>query len=173
MNIQDYFSSFMFYLYSFIEDNMIGYLRIEYFQGAMHFDVEEGLSHIPITGYMEIPDVDGISEDKMCEYLNSAELKRASESLDRIKGILKKIPESKMYQNKKGYYENVIGKYIDWYEMNGIQLTDTTGTLNAVEKSIAIDKPKMKTRPKDPNRDEMIKQLNKQYYGLRKDTQQK
>ena len=142
MDVERYFRSFNFKLHQILQDAMIGYLDIEYKQGAMHFDVEEGLSNIPITAYMDIPDIDEVSEEEICNYLNSAELKRAKQSLNSINKKLKELPGSIDFQNKKTYYENVIGEYLNWYEINGIDPIDTTGS------NADADKPKKKTRPK-------------------------
>ena len=161
MDVEGYFRSFNFKLHQFLQDTMIGYLDIEYLQGAMHFDVEEGLSNIPITAYMDIPDIDGVSEEEICNYLNSAEMKRAKLSLNSIKAKLKKLPGNIDIQNKKTYYENIIGEYLNWYEINGIDPIDTT-VLNT-----DADKPKKKTRPKDPKRDKNIQKLRKRYHELR------
>ena len=169
MDVEDYFRSLTFKLHQLLEDGMIGYLDIEYRNGAMHFDVEEDLSHIPITAYMDIPDTDEVAEEEICVYLNSAELKRAKQSLNSIKANLKKLPGSIDFQNKKTYYENVISEYLNWYEINGIDPIDTTGS------NTDADKPKEKTRPKDPKRDKNIQKLRKRYYefrekkGLKKD----
>ena len=62
MDVEGYFRSFNFTLHQFLQDGMIGYLNIEYRNSGMHFDVEEGLSHIPITAYMNIPDIDEVAE---------------------------------------------------------------------------------------------------------------
>ena len=91
MDVEGYFRSFNFTLHQFLQDGMIGYLNIEYRNAAMHFDVEEDLSHIPITAYMEIPDIDEVAEEEICGYLNLAELKRAKQSLNSIKAKLKKL----------------------------------------------------------------------------------
>ena len=160
MDIEGYFRSFNFKLHQFLQDAMIGYLDIEYLQGAIHFDVEEGLSDIPLTAYMDIPDIDGVSEEEICNYLNSAELKRAKQSLNSIKAKLKKLPGQIDFQNKKTYYEYVIGEYINWYEINGIDPIETTGS------NTDADKPKKKTRPKDLKRDKNNQKLQKRYYEL-------
>ena len=161
MDVEGYFRSFNFTLHQFLQDAMIGYLDIEYLQGAMHFDVEEGLSNIPITAYMDIPDIDGVSEEEICNYLNSAELKRATQSLNSIKAKLKKFPGSIDFQNKKTYYENVIGEYLNWYEINEIDPIDTT------ESNEDADKSKKNGRPIDPNRKAKLQKLHNCYYELR------
>ena len=169
MDVEGYFRSFNFTLHQFFQDGMIGYLNIEYRNSAMHFDVEEGLSHIPITAYMNIPDIDEVAKEEICVYLNSAELKRAEQSLNSIKAKLKKLPRNITFQKNKTYYENVIGKYLNWYEINGIDPIDIT------ESNSDAAKPRKNTRPKDPNRQEKIQKLHIRYFelnnkqGLKKD----
>jgi len=124
MNIEDYFDTFRFILYQFIEDNELGYLWIEYSSGKICFDVAKGLAHIPISSYGEIPKIDGVSEENILEHLNSLELKRAKEALGKVKTILKEIPSSKDHISQRKYYENVIGEYLIWYDRNGLECGD-------------------------------------------------
>jgi hypothetical protein len=141
MDVEDYFRSLTFKLHQLLEDGMIGYLDIEYRNGAMHFDVEEDLSHIPITAYMDIPDTDEVAEEEICVYLNLAELNRAKQSLNSIKAKLKELPGSINFQNKKTYYENVIGEYSSWFEKHDLDDGITVIKINKTDAlwSIADD----------------------------------
>ena len=166
MNIEDYFDTFRFILYQFIEDNMLGYLWIVYSSGKICFDVTNGLAPIPISSYGEIPKIDGISEENILEHLNSLELKRAKEALRKVKIILKEIPSSKDHISQRKYYENVIGEYLIWYDRNGLQPKHST-ILSAgeeIQKDQPIHKPSKGGRPPDPKIAERNEKIRKEYY---------
>ena len=88
-------------------------------------------------------------------------MKRAKLSLNSIKEKLKKLPGNIDFQSKKTYYENVIGEYLRWYEINRIDPIDTTGS------NTDADKPKKKTKPKDPKLGARKQRLRKRFYELR------
>jgi len=166
MNIEDYFDTFRFILYQFIEDNELGYLWIVYSSGKICFDVEKGLAHIPISSYGEIPKIDGISEENILEHLNSLELKRAKEALGKVKTILKEIPSSKDHISQRIYYENVIGEYLIWYDQNGLQPKHPTilSTAGDIQKAKSKHKSNKGGRPPNPQIAERNAKIRKEYY---------
>ena len=166
MDGEDYFDTFRFILYQFIEDNELGYLWIVYSSGKICFDVANGLAPIPISSYGEIPKIDGVSEENILEHLNSLELKRAKEALRKVKIILKEIPSSKDHISQRKYYENVIGEYLIWYDRNGLQPKHST-ILSAgeqIQKDQPIHKPSKGRRPPDPQIAERNAKIRKEYY---------
>ena len=166
MNIEDYFDTFRFILYQFIEDNELGYLWIEYSSGKICFDVAKGLAHIPISSYGEIPKIDGVSEENILEHLNSLELKRAKEALGKVKTILKEIPSSKDHISQRKYYENVIGEYLIWYDQNGLQPKHPTILSSGVDiqKAKSKHKPSKGGRPPNPKISQRNAKIRKEYY---------
>ena len=164
MNIEDYFDTFRFILYQFIEDNELGYLWIVYSSGKICFDVEKGLAHIPISSYGEIPKIDGVSEENILEHLNSLELKRAKEALGKVKTILKEIPSSKDHISQRKYYENVIGEYLIWYDQNGLQPKHPTILSSGVDIQKAKSKHSKGGRPPDPKISQRNAKIRKEYY---------
>ena len=166
MNIEDYFDTFRFILYQYIEDNMLGYLWIVYSSGKICFDVTNGLAPIPISSYGEIPKIDGVSEENILEHLNSLELKRAKEALGKVKTILKEIPSSKDHISQRKYYENVIGEYLIWYDQNGLQPKHPTILSSGVDIQKAKTKQKSNKggRPPDPKISQRNAKIRKEYY---------
>ena len=71
MNIVDYFECYRFRLYQFVEDRSIAYLDMTW-GNPICFEVTEGLSAFPVTGYRDIPDIVGI-DDEGNELLESME----------------------------------------------------------------------------------------------------
>ena len=164
MNIEDYFDTFRFILYQFIEDNELGYLWIVYSSGKICFDVANGLAPIPISSYEEIPKIDGVSEENILEHLNSLELKRAKEALGKVKTILKEIPSSKDHISQRKYYENVIGEYLIWYDRNGLQPKHPTILSSGVDIQKAKSKHSKGGRPPDPKISQRNAKIRKEYY---------
>ena len=164
MDGEDYFDTFRFILYQFIEDNELGYLWIVYSSGKICFDVEKGLAHIPISSYGEIPKIDGVSEENILEHLNSLELKRAKEALGKVKTILKEIPSSKDHISQRKYYENVIGEYLIWYDRNGLQPKHPTILSSGVDIQKAKSKHSKGGRPPDPKISQRNAKIRKEYY---------
>ena len=164
MNIEDYFDTFRFILYQFIEDNELGYLWIVYSSGKICFDVEKGLAHIPISSYGDIPKIDGVSEENILEHLNSLELKRAKEALGKVKTILKEIPSSKDHISQRKYYENVIGEYLIWYDQNGLQPKHSIILSAAKDIQKAKSKHSKGGRPPNPKIAERNAKIRKEYY---------
>ena len=166
MDGEDYFDTFRFILYQFIEDNELGYLWIEYSSGKICFDVAKGLYHIPISSFGEIPKIDGISEENILEHLNSLELKRAKESLSKVKTILKKIPSSKDHISQRKYYENVIGEYLIWYDRNGLKPKHPTILSSGKDIQKSKSKHIKGGRPPNPQIAERNEKISREYYKL-------
>ena len=139
--------SFKFTLYQCIENNSIGYLDMTFGVSGgdpVNYHVTEGLSFIPLTGYIEIWEIEGVAVEDSCNYLNSSELYRAREDLNKIKKILTEIPSCHIHLAEKEYYENIIGSYLQWFKINQTQ-----------PMNLDLDKNKSKnlkllTRPIDP-----------------------
>ena len=123
MNIVDFFECYRFRLYQFVEDTWIAYLDMTW-GNPICFEVTEGLSAFPVTGYRDIPDIVGIDDDDICSYHNSRELDRATEELNKCKKTLSEIPTSRIHLQEKEYYENIIGNYREWFDKNNIALPE-------------------------------------------------
>ena len=123
MNIADYFDSYRFTLYQFVEKTWIAYLDMTW-GNPICIEVTEELGPFPVTGHMDIPDIAGIDDKDICSYLNSRMLDRATEELNKCKKTLSEIPTSRIHLQEKEYYENIIGNYREWFDKNNIALPE-------------------------------------------------
>ena len=168
MSNDDKTSYSLFVLYDSLAGRCLQVRSMDMQDGGIYYDPHPD-DFIPFNE-QEITDEDGVDRDTICQAHNSTELQRAKDLLKTVKQTLKTIPASDEYKNQKDFLENIIGIYLSWFAKNEIDPINTRGSSN-----LDADKPKNKTRPKDPKLGARKLRLSKRYYelhfieGLKKD----